>query len=183
MSSPARAPVVELDFLGLRAADADHTKSSSSCSSIGGMETSAIARIGPHLLRRVIAGGGATPPPPPEEIKAAPGGGGGAPMVLFYNGSVNVFDVSNDKAEAIMKIATEATKAKALIHGNAIVGNFAKEPLTRTKSLQRFLTKRKERLTSLSPYKVGGPGGVDATTTTTASIKSFRVKAEEYTTD
>uniref|UniRef100_A0A0D9W4C5 Uncharacterized protein n=1 Tax=Leersia perrieri TaxID=77586 RepID=A0A0D9W4C5_9ORYZ len=128
MSSPARAPVVELDFLGLRAADADHTKSSSSCSSIG----------------------------------------------------VNVFDVSNDKAEAIMKIATEATKAKALIHGNAIVGNFAKEPLTRTKSLQRFLTKRKE---SLSPYKVGGPGGVDATTTTTASIKSFRRTRSEMETD
>uniref|UniRef100_A0A0E0KPZ0 Protein TIFY n=1 Tax=Oryza punctata TaxID=4537 RepID=A0A0E0KPZ0_ORYPU len=179
-----RAPV-ELDFLGLRAAAAaaaaDAAKSSSSSasssSSIRGMETSAIARIGPHLLRRVIAG----PPPPaplPEEEK--PGAAAAAPMTLFYNGSVAVFDVSHDKAEAIMRMATEATKAKGLARGNAIVGNFAKDmPLTRTKSLQRFLSKRKERLTSLGPYQVGGPAAVGATATTTT--KSFLVKEEEHT--
>uniref|UniRef100_A0A0E0H016 Uncharacterized protein n=1 Tax=Oryza nivara TaxID=4536 RepID=A0A0E0H016_ORYNI len=152
-----RAPV-ELDFLGLRAAaaaDADdrHAKSggssASSSSSIRGMETSAIARIGPHLLRRVIAA--ARPPPPP----------------------------STAPAEAIMRMATEATKAKGLARGNAIVGNFAKEPLTRTKSLQRFLSKRKERLTSLGPYQVGGPAAVGATTSTTT--KSFLAKEEEHT--
>ncbi|BAF14575.1 protein TIFY 9 [Oryza sativa Japonica Group] len=183
-----RAPV-ELDFLGLRAAAADaddrHAKSggssASSSSSIRGMETSAIARIGPHLLRRVIAAAGPPPPPStapvPEEMPGA--AAAAAPMTLFYNGSVAVFDVSHDKAEAIMRMATEATKAKGLARGNAIVGNFAKEPLTRTKSLQRFLSKRKERLTSLGPYQVGGPAAVGATTSTTT--KSFLAKEEEHT--
>uniref|UniRef100_A0A0E0D157 Protein TIFY n=1 Tax=Oryza meridionalis TaxID=40149 RepID=A0A0E0D157_9ORYZ len=184
--STTRAPV-ELDFLGLRAADADDRHAaksiSSSSSSIRGMETSAIARIGPHLLRRVIAAAGPPPPPStapvPEEMPGAAAAAAAAPMTLFYNGSVAVFDVSHDKAEAIMRMATEATKAKGLARGNAIVGNFAKEPLTRTKSLQRFLSKRKERLTSLGPYQVGGPAAVGATTATTT--KSFLAKEEEHT--
>ncbi|KAF0924936.1 hypothetical protein E2562_015006 [Oryza meyeriana var. granulata] len=180
--SMRQAPVVELDFLSLRVAaaaaaaadDNDHHHTKSSSSSIRGMETSAIARIGPHLLRRVIAGGSPPPPAAPRPEENA------APMTLFYNGSVAVFDVSHDKAEAIMRMATEATKAKVLAHGNTIVGNFAKDmPLARTKSLQRFLSKRKERLTSLGPYQVGGPGAVGATATTTPT-KSFRVKTQEH---
>ncbi|KAJ1270737.1 hypothetical protein BS78_06G074300 [Paspalum vaginatum] len=132
---------VELDFLGLRpAAGAEHhgggngTTTTSSSSSIRGMKTSAIASIGARQLRSVIAGGADTPAPAPKQ----------APMTLFYNGTVATFDgVSHDKAEAIMKMAMEVTASNGgrVVRGNA----FADMPLTRTKSLQQFLQKRKER--------------------------------------
>uniref|UniRef100_M8CYM6 Tify domain-containing protein n=1 Tax=Aegilops tauschii TaxID=37682 RepID=M8CYM6_AEGTA len=88
----SRAPPVELDFLGLRAAAPSEqhgksTGSSSSLSSIRGMETSAIARIDPQLLRRVVV---ARSPATTEEAPAAP-----RPMTVFYNGSVAVFAVSH----------------------------------------------------------------------------------------
>jgi hypothetical protein len=91
----SRAPPVELDFLGLRANAAGlaehHGKTSAaSSSSIRGMETSAIARIDPQLLRRVVV---ARPPVTAEEAPpAAP-----SPMTVFYNGSVAIFDVSHQK--------------------------------------------------------------------------------------
>lgn len=148
---------MELDFLGLRAGANDvpgvgehHAKSSgaSSSSSIRGMETSAIARIDPQLLRRVVVG--ARPPAPAAAA---------APMTVFYNGSVAIFDVSHHKAEAIMRMATEVTTLERDGRGNTLVGNFGKDiPLARTKSLQQFLVKRKERLTHLGPYQLGRPG-------------------------
>jgi len=70
-------------------------------------------------------------------------------MTLFYNGAVATFDgVSQDKAEAIMKMAMEVTASNGgrVVRGDAFAGNLAKDmPLTRTKSLQQFLQKRKER--------------------------------------
>ena len=93
----SRAPPVELDFLGLRAnaaSAAEHQgKTSAAASSIRGMETSAIARIDPQLLRRVVV---ARPPPATTEdqASAAPTP---TPMTVFYNGSVAIFDVSQDK--------------------------------------------------------------------------------------
>ncbi|KAM0869823.1 hypothetical protein ACQ4PT_040411 [Festuca glaucescens] len=147
----SRAPPVELDFLGLHANAAGpaehHGKSSAASSSIRGMETSAIARIDPQLLRRVVV---ARPPVTTEEAPpAAP-----SPMTVFYNGSVAIFDVSHQKAEAIMRMARDVTAAKRGDLGNTtvLVGDSAKDsffpadiPLARTKSLHQFLAKRKER--------------------------------------
>ncbi|KAM0838700.1 hypothetical protein ACQ4PT_060801 [Festuca glaucescens] len=143
----SRAPPVELDFLGLRAnaAAAEHLgKSSDASSSIRGMETSAIARIDPQLLRRVVV----ARPPAAEEAPAVP-----SPMTVFYNGSVAIFDVSHHKAEAIMRMARDVTATKRGDLGNTtLVGNSDKDsffladiPLARTKSLHQFLAKRKER--------------------------------------
>ncbi|CAM0904857.1 unnamed protein product [Alopecurus aequalis] len=162
----SRAPPVELDFLGLRANAAlaeHHGKSSSAFSSIRGMETSAIAKIDPQLLRRVVV---ARPPATTEDQapSAVP-----TPMTVFYNGSVAIFDVSHYKAEAIMRMARDVTTTKQVDLGNTtLVGNSGKDiPLARTKSLQQFLTKRKERLTRLSPYQLGGPA-----TTTSSKVSS-----------
>jgi hypothetical protein len=95
----SRAPPVELDFLGLRANPAagaapEHVGKSGAApsSSIRGMETSAIARIDPKLLRRVVV---ARPPVTTEE--ALPAAPTPSPMTVFYNGSVAIFDVSHDK--------------------------------------------------------------------------------------
>lgn len=162
---------MELDFLGLRAAapGEQHGKStgSSSLSSIRGMETSAIARIDPQLLRRVVVARS----PATEEAPAAP-----SPMTVFYNGSVAIFDVSHHKAEAIMQMARDVTMAERRDLGNNTpVGNSSKDiPLARTKSLQQFLVKRKERLTRMGPYH---PGAVGAPSTT-VSNNSLRVKKE-----
>ncbi|KAM3367132.1 hypothetical protein ACQJBY_016037 [Aegilops geniculata] len=150
----SRAPPVELDFLGLRAAAPgdQHGKStgSSSLSSIRGMETSAIARIDPQLLRRVVVA--RSPATTEEAAPAAP-----SPMTVFYNGSVAIFDVSHHKAEAIMQMARDVTMAERRDLGNNTpVGNSSKDiPLARTKSLQQFLVKRKERLTRMGPYHPG----------------------------
>ncbi|KAI3467791.1 hypothetical protein Pfo_024454 [Paulownia fortunei] len=82
-----------------------------------------------------------------------------APMTIFYNGMVAVFDVSPNKAQDILKVAEERLPKSAECSesnsndqanlSKSLEGDF---PITRRHSLQRFLEKRKERLTMVSPY-------------------------------
>lgn len=75
-----------------------------------------------------------------------------APMTIFYNGKVAVLEVSPHKAQDIMKLAEEARLHKSAESSesrptaqylliNPLSGDF---PITRRKSLQSFLEKRKE---------------------------------------
>ncbi|KAG0459661.1 hypothetical protein HPP92_022789 [Vanilla planifolia] len=67
-------------------------------------------------------------------------------MTFFYNGAVTVFNVARDTADRIIKMADEQYVEHRLLR------NLHDVPLARKKSLQRFLEKRRERLTATTPY-------------------------------
>ncbi|XP_068667409.1 protein TIFY 9-like [Aristolochia californica] len=91
---------------------------------------------------------------------------GTAPLTIFYNGTVAVFDVSPHMADKIMKLA-ETGVARTSFSETRFAAPPATErhqlledlncgglPIARKHSLQRFLEKRKKRLTCLSPYAI-----------------------------
>ncbi|XP_055815281.1 protein TIFY 9-like [Solanum dulcamara] len=77
-----------------------------------------------------------------------------APLTIFYDGTAAVFHVTNDEAEDILKFA-ERTKimntfsSKKQLFVETLSGDLS---FARRNSLLRFLEKRKERLTMVSPY-------------------------------
>ncbi|XWS39368.1 hypothetical protein CRYUN_Cryun18bG0047300 [Craigia yunnanensis] len=86
-----------------------------------------------------------------------------SPLTIFYNGTVSVFNIPRDKAESILKLAvegscknvesTDSKVANPSSHQQQLLETLKGDlPIARRKSLQRFLEKRKDRLTSVSPY-------------------------------
>ncbi|GLT37860.1 hypothetical protein SLA2020_121460 [Shorea laevis] len=86
-----------------------------------------------------------------------------APLTIFYNGTVSIFNIPRDKAEGILKLAVEGSSKKVESTDSEVTVPSSDQqqlleslngdlPLARRKSLHRFLEKRKERLTSVMPY-------------------------------
>ncbi|RWW05247.1 hypothetical protein GW17_00031490 [Ensete ventricosum] len=130
--------------------------------------------MNPQLLRNVISSVGRTPIPPPRslpllnpsDLSPRRSDFVTAPLTILYNGTVAVFDLAQDKAEAIMKMAESSGKGLlpklddgkclkrpsmetriGLIQNSFSVSDACADllPMARKKSLQRFFQKRKER--------------------------------------
>ncbi|KAI3501900.1 hypothetical protein L1887_29928 [Cichorium endivia] len=168
---------VEIDFFRLNA-ESSAPKKLSDRRDIQGV----ISKINPELLKTAIASASANmsfvvnkPCSSPQQSETLPvfnqDSGGvkmarcGAPLTIFYNGTVSVFDLSPSQAENILKLAESGSSgSKTVVEPTvvtptvsdqhpAIRGALNKDlPMSRKKSLRRFLEKRKERQVSLSPY-------------------------------
>ncbi|KAI3694131.1 hypothetical protein L1987_77092 [Smallanthus sonchifolius] len=145
--------VVEIDFFRLR--DESSTKKLSDRRDIQGV----ISKINPELLKTAIASASANTSFVANKPAVV------APMTIFFNGTVSVFDVTPNQVESIMKLAESLNSVsknvveptlvlKAESYQNEMIGGVLRNdlPMSRKRSLRRFLEKRKERHVCLSPY-------------------------------
>ncbi|KAF3323592.1 protein TIFY 9-like isoform X2 [Carex littledalei] len=114
--------VVELDFFGME-------KEKRHKSTIKDIQR-AISKINPQLIHHVITSasipGLSLPVLVPESrFDSETSLPGTAPLTMFYNGKVMVFDLSNDKATNIMRMAGEAAVPKCVSNTtSSMLGNF-----------------------------------------------------------
>ncbi|KAG6426699.1 hypothetical protein SASPL_110926 [Salvia splendens] len=122
-----------------------------------------ITKMNPEVVKSVIGNGDFAIPSPQFDPKLSLRCGGDenrAPMTIFYNGMVSVFDVSPRKAHDILKVADEMLPSESPenLESNSngetnLLESFNGDlPISRKISLQRFLQRRKERLITVSPY-------------------------------
>ncbi|KAG6422449.1 hypothetical protein SASPL_119021 [Salvia splendens] len=152
----AKSPSLELDFFGMeKRSTAPVFQRRRSFRDIQGV----ISKMNPEVVKSVIGNGGlgskkstssasvAPPQSPISDPKLR------APMTIFYNGVVSVFDVSPRKAQNILKAADESLPPKSAenlesntkTERNLLESLNGDLPISRKNSLQRFLEKRKER--------------------------------------
>ncbi|KAH9329322.1 hypothetical protein KI387_001430 [Taxus chinensis] len=101
-------------------------------------------------------------------------------LTIFYNGAVNVYNVSAEKGEAILQLASNNSLGKTASHiasgeiKEEILKPSARLPMARKLSLQRFLQKRKDRLSTAAPYNVTSTSNtpLNVSTSTTAKDKN-----------
>nr|WEX97645.1 jasmonate-zim-domain protein 10 [Tanacetum cinerariifolium] len=172
-----RSPSIEYDFFRLK--DESSPKKLSDRRDIQGV----ISKINPELLKTAIASASAsacansgflanksslspkqvqsTLPVYNQDCGNVNMAKSGAPLTIFYNGNVSVFDVSSDQAERIMKLAQSGSPGSKIACEPAVVVKAEMDqsstankdlPMSRKKSLRRFLEKRKERQVAKSPY-------------------------------
>ncbi|XP_042436023.1 protein TIFY 9-like isoform X2 [Zingiber officinale] len=170
--------MVEHDFFQIEKLKAASFRAADGKSAARSRIQSVVSRINPQLLRSVIAPGAtemppekaalllsssSQPPPHPVTIlnpsirSVAEISNETAPLTIFYNGSMAVFDLPRDKAETILKLvetANDGSSSDQRKGGIRLPEELDGEllPMARRKSLQRFIAKRKQRLTVSGPY-------------------------------
>ncbi|XP_039035539.1 protein TIFY 9-like [Hibiscus syriacus] len=186
-------PSVELDFFGMEkesSCKSQFQKFLDRRRSFRGLQ-SAISKMNPEVIKSVIASGLTNPlsqdqidsnksssvpsspkepqslfpalPLAPDARAASENGPETAPLTIFYNGTVSVFNVPRDKVERILKHAVEGVSKNFKSIDSKVRTPTSDQqqlletlegdlPIARRKSLQRFLEKRKERLTCAFSY-------------------------------